>query len=346
MSQPFVFQDTPVDEILIEAYQRVKGIAQGMTGYEAKSSLNSLNYILTSWVNIGINLATVHQHVVGINPGVAYYNLPTTFFNVKGSNAYALTMKRQLTGASFSSAGGDAGNAFDGNPGTACTQTAADGYIQFTFTKDQSIPYVGVLSAASIMYTLAFEYSYDGMVWYTANTPKAIQYPENETIWYVVTPSYLAKYWRIRETGGAILNIEELYFSTNQFQKTIAKISQGSYLNYTNREIPGEISSFTLFRSRIPQVAFWQTPDTTYNGVLFNIISYFDPVTDAKTPIQIPQRYIDALVAQLAFSMAVKTPDIDPTKYQALEESAKEAYVLMASQDGEQTDLTLMPWGM
>lgn len=340
MAEPLVFQDTPVDEVVIEAYQRVKGVAQQMTGYEMKASINCLNYILTRWINKGMNLASVQQGMIGLIQGNIYYKLPTNIADIRGSTVYAVKTKRQLVGNPFASSG-NAANAFDGNPATACTQNAADGNIGFTFDASQSLLYIGILSSGERQYTIAFEYSFDGLVWYTLNSPQKITYPQDETIWYVITNSQNARWWRIRETGGATLAISELYFSTNQFQTNIGRVSQAIFLNYQNKDSLGTVSQYCLFRGRNPTIGFYQNPNSTYDAVLFEAIEYFQPVTSPTDPVQIPQRYLDALVAALAADLSLK---FAPEKYQLMKALADESYNEMASQDSEQTDLILTPW--
>lgn len=63
-----------LDEIVEEAYERV-GI-EVRTGYQFRTARRSLNYLLTSWANQGINLWTVTSADINLIQGQATYYLP------------------------------------------------------------------------------------------------------------------------------------------------------------------------------------------------------------------------------------------------------------------------------
>lgn len=63
-----------LDEIIEEAYERV-GL-EIRTGYQARTARRSLNYLLTSWANQGINLWTITPADITLIAGQGTYNLP------------------------------------------------------------------------------------------------------------------------------------------------------------------------------------------------------------------------------------------------------------------------------
>jgi hypothetical protein len=63
-----------LSEIIEEAYERC-GI-EVRTGYQARTARRSLNYLLTSWANQGINLWTVTPADITLIQGQGTYNLP------------------------------------------------------------------------------------------------------------------------------------------------------------------------------------------------------------------------------------------------------------------------------
>jgi hypothetical protein len=119
---------------------------------------------------------------------------------------------RVLSGYGFSSSG-NAANAFDENNLTACTQTAPNGYIGYNFNGTPNILWTGILSAATLTYTLVIEYSFNSMQWMEYTTIPAQTYPSSEIVWLTGDGYPSGSSWRIREVGGATLNISELYFN-------------------------------------------------------------------------------------------------------------------------------------
>lgn len=63
-----------LSEIIEEAYERIG--KEIRTGYEFKTARRSMNYLLTSWANQGINLWTVASGDITLIQGQATYNLP------------------------------------------------------------------------------------------------------------------------------------------------------------------------------------------------------------------------------------------------------------------------------
>mgnify|MGYP006278851799 FL=1 len=63
-----------LSEIIEEAYERC-GL-EVRTGYQARTARRSLNYLVTSWANQGINLWTVTPADITLVQGQGQYNLP------------------------------------------------------------------------------------------------------------------------------------------------------------------------------------------------------------------------------------------------------------------------------
>ena len=63
-----------ISEVIEEAFERA-GI-EVRTGYQFKTARRSLNYLLSSWANRGINLWTVEQGSVALTQGTVEYPLP------------------------------------------------------------------------------------------------------------------------------------------------------------------------------------------------------------------------------------------------------------------------------
>ena len=63
-----------IAEIIEEAYERV-GV-EIRTGYQFRTARRSLNYLLASWANKGLNLWTIEQGEIPLLVGEGTYDLP------------------------------------------------------------------------------------------------------------------------------------------------------------------------------------------------------------------------------------------------------------------------------
>ncbi len=339
-SGSYNFQDTATSDILIqEAYERCGVVGSVITGLQADSAKRSLNFMLSDWTNRGLNLSTVQTAMIDLVSGQASYNLPknlTRLLEVTGAQII-----RQLIGTPFSSAGGVAANAFDGNPLTACTQTSPNGYIYFDYgLLPEGIWYVGMKSFVTATYNLVFEYSFDDVTWIPVGSAGSQEYLAGKTQWFVITSPVRARYIRARETGGATLNVAELFFSTPYSSRLLVQISRAEYAAIPNKFQSASISSYVFQPFIVPTTTLWPTPDATYPQLVFNYAGYYQSVDALLQNVDSPQKFYEALAAGLAARLAQKFA-ID--RYPTLQSLADQAYASVARLDEENVPARFQP---
>jgi hypothetical protein len=331
------FNQITVGEITTEALERIGIKAPETDGNKKKSAIRSLNFMFSEWVNKGLNLWTVQQEMIEIVPGQAMYYVPRGIVDILELTKVQAT--RELSGVPYSSAGGDAENAFDGNSETACTQTAPNGYISYDYvTTTKEIYYVGIQTNENATYTLSFDYSYDGETWLVSMLTGPVQYLKGQQIWYVLPNAPQARYWRVQEVGGATLNVQEIYFSTFSQSLLMTSLSREDYTAVTNKAMEASPSSYYLRRDLTPTLYIWTTPDDTYQYFVYNYIRQLPDVLSSLDTLAVPQRFLEAAVAGLTARMAEK---FAPEFYDSLKGKADEAYALAAGEDRERAPLRL-----
>lgn len=355
-SNTYNFQNSfTVDIIIKEAFERCGLLSDITTANQLQSAQRSLNIMFTNWLNRGLNLWAVDQQMIQLVPNQATYMLPPGTVDILSNECKIAKITRQLNGSAYSSAGGVAANAFDGDSSTACTQTAPNGYISYDFGAGLgwAINYIGIQANATITYTLAFEYSFDNVNWYNAyngvistainnNQPQPYNFIPGQIAWFVPTVPVWAEFWRVRETGGNTLDIQEIYFNTPNSAKNITRLSRGDYESITNYNQISDVSSFVVNRLVNPNVEFWPTPSpqSSYTTCIFNRKRMIQDVSDFISTVDNPQRFFEALCAGLAALIAQK---FAYDKYDALRQVAEDAFVKAASSDTEDVSLYLQP---
>lgn len=340
-SQTFNFgQNTLVETFVKDAFELCGIMGADISGLQVDSALTSLNFLLSDWVNKGLNLFTEQKAMFQINVGQPSYNLNS--YTVDTTEVTASNNQRLLGGSPFSSAGGNAFNAFDGNPNTSCIQTSSDGYISYTYpTGDTpSVYYIGIQSHISTNYKLVFEYSFDGDTWLNSLSIGSVYYPIGQIIWAVVSAPLNANAVRIRETGGNTLNVQEIYFSMPTTSRILTPISREEWTSYPNKQVRATPSSFYLDRQINPKLTLWPTPDNSYQTIVFNQEIQIMDVSALNQNIFIPQRFMKACRFDLAADLALKfTPERAPP----LKIRADEAYRSAALEDEEKVPLRIQP---
>lgn len=309
-SGTYNFANTPSDQLIIEAFERIGIVPDIITVEQVSSAQRSANLVLSDWINRGMNLWTLTPTMISLRANQNAYLLPGP------TNRLILANVRQsfrlLGGTAFSSAGGVAANAFDGNPLTACTQTAPDGYISYNYGLGNrtTVEMVGIQSNVTTDYTLALEYSNDNITWTTSMMVPIQSYPQGINQWFVLTTPFPAQYFRVRETGGSTLNVQELYFNRAIQDIPISEISVTEYWKIPYKNRIGRPTSFYLQRDIQPTIYLWPTPAPFFNNLFYIRERLLQDIGQLTNQAEIPQRFYEALISCLAFQLALKyAPD-------------------------------------
>jgi hypothetical protein len=330
------------EQIITDAYERIGVIVDFAVQQKIHTALRSINFILQSWMNNRLNLFTIKQGMLSLNSGQSAYVIPDHAVDIL--EATVRTSSRNLGGVAASQAvtGGVAADAFDGNPNTHCLQTAPNGYISYGWPAvNYPVSMLGVTSFVSNNYTLIAEYSFDNATWLPALTIPTQNYAQLVLNWFVIPVPVPAQYFRIRETGGATLDISELYFNTNINDLPITKMSRSEYVAYSNKNTPGQPSLFWVDRQISPVLYLYQTPNAMYNNLYYTYKRQIQDIGRMTNTAEIPARFLDALTAALAYRLAVKEGKLD--RVNILKQDMAESYAAAAFEDGERVTVRVSP---
>lgn len=326
--------------LLENVFQRLGILPDLITPEKTRAFTYSANLILSEFTNRGVNLFQVKQTVLNLIANQAAYALPTGTNNIL--EATLRTSSRPLGGTAYSSAGGTAQNAFDNNSSTACTQTSANGYISYNYGTNNAYPIqmVGIQSNVTTTYTLVAEYSSDNITWYNSVTMPAQTYTAGLNVWFVVPIPTGAQYYRVRETGGATLNVQELYFNNNIYDTVMTPISRSEYVFYPQKNQTGRPTLFYVDRQINPVVYLWPVPVPPYSAMYITYTRLIQDFGTLQNAIDLPPQFFkafrDAMVLEMALMYA--PPDFDMTK---AESAAEESFNRAARENRERVPLRI-----
>jgi hypothetical protein len=315
-SGSYSFNSIKGELIIRKAYELIGMPLSMVTAEQYNSALNIINFILSDWANSNVNLWTLKLNPVFLTPGQASYPLPsniTKIFQVLLRNNV-----RQLNGAPQSNTadtydgngGGIAANAFDGNPATRCAQDVQNGNISYDYgsgvTKQISV--IGIQSYVSNRpYSLVLEASQDTINWFTVFTcPTIYPYQAHVISWFYISNPIYARAYRIRETGGYTLDIEELYFNSISQDITMSEVSRYEYLTYPNKSQIGRPTIYYVDYQRTPSLYIWQTAAPMYNLIMYSGQSSIETLENYTQSIDIPSYFYTPLIYGLASMLAAQ----------------------------------------
>ena len=340
LSGTYNFQSVQVELLIRDAYENIGIAPEFITPQKLESARRSLNLILIEWMNKSTNLWTLHNDFIALEQGKNKYILENYVSDITEVNLR--TSNRQLNGTPTSSNGGVAANAFDGNNATACTQDAPNGNISYDYGdgQEKNITFCGITSHTNLTYNLVVEASGDNVTWQNVLAIPAQVFTAGQLYWFDITSPTNARYYRIRETEGATLNIQEIYFNNNVLDTTISSISRDEYLKFPQKNIKGRPSVYYFDKSITPSISLWPSPSASYNAISYSYKKMMQDVGLYTNTIEIPSRFYPALTAYLSYKLAIKfnsqVADILSQEYQ-------NSFNLATIEDTEDVNITIRP---
>lgn len=347
-SNSYLFgSNTQLDDLFREAFERIGIIGNEQTPLQVKSVIMAANLELSSWPGKGLNLWLISQDMFSLYPNQPIYTLPNNTVRVLEVVATQPT-RLNIGGTPISTAGGSPENCFDANQTAGCSQNAPNGSIEYDYGVGNlnSILYVGVTPLSSSVYTLKVEYSFDGAIWTPVYSAPTQLYPAYQTTWFVIEHSLNARSWRITETGGETLAIQQIYFNQpsnmGPGDRLLSPLSRSEDMAIATKMNTGFPSGY-YFKQIIPPVmVMWPVPATTMQptNILYTNYRYAQDVTQMFQNVDVPQRFYDALVAGLSARLALK---FAPDRYQLMKAEASEAYMIAGKTDFENVPMRFEP---
>lgn len=328
-----------VADILDSVIRRVGGMPSQLVPEVIDIIKKGLYYVLTDMSARGINLWRVYKPLYALYPGQQRYVMNDGDIDVL--RAIYRTPTRLTPTAVVSSAGGTVANLSDANVETDCTQVSPDGNLIFDWGSGntQQIALVGILSAVARTYNLLFEISNDGIAWTTVQAPGAVDYAAIGWQWYAIEPTGIAsRYFRIRETGGAIINFAEVSLSAAWYDVDITQFNRDDWATFPNKRSPGVPRQYWLDKQLTPAVELWQVPNNTFNLMTLWTHRHIEDVGAISNTLDIPQRWYQAIITLSALQSFLELPKgvVDMARYPIIEKQA--LAIALPDAEGSESD--------
>ena len=130
---------------------------------------------------------------------------------------------------------------------------------------------------------------------------------------------------------------------STQADLTCTRISSSTYATIPNKLSQARPLQIWIQRLEAPQITVWPVPDTaqTYQIVYWRLRRLQDAGNGSNTP-DVPFRFLPALVAGLAYYLALKLPN-GMERLGMLKQQYDEAFQLAADEDREKAAIRLVP---
>lgn len=332
----------------IDQGARMSGkLAEELTVEQVQSAKQSLFFILSNLINQGINYWAIDKKVYGLNVDQYEYLLPVGGNDVLNALYRRLNRPTPAPGGSYFSSGGVTGLAFDNNILTSDEQTEPNGYIGVNYGLNNPIyaGSIGVLPATSGSFHILLEWSNDGTTWNLLEDTGVTTWVSGQWLWYDIDPGVTAQYYRMRETGGGILNVAEFYVGNNSTEVTMARLNRDDYTNLPNKNFTANQPFQYWLNRTIPQakITLWPTPSDPFVQMTVWYSRQVMDVGDLSGELEIPQYAYQAIQLMLAHQMSLILPGVDLARTQYLEGQADKYFIMMENENRDKSPIYFSP---
>ena len=332
-----------VQTLIDHGARRSGKLAEELTSEQVLSARESLFYLLSNLINIGIQYWAIDKKVYGLKADQFEYKLPV------GGNDVLNVLYRQMqrpTGG-YSASSGVANNAFDNDIDTVCVQSAPNGNISVNYGNNNDIyaGSIGILPGVSGSFHILLETSTDGVTWDLLEDTGVTAWVNNEWLWYDIDPGASRQFYRMRETGGNTLQVREFYVGNNSREITMARLNRDDYTNLPNKNFTANQPYQFWFNRTIPQatITLWPTPSDPFIQMTVWYSRQIMDVGDLTDELEIPQRWYLAIQSMLAHQMSLELPGVDITRITYLEAQAEKHFNQAEQEERDKSPIYYAP---
>ena len=283
-------------KVLEHAMRRVGISVAGQTPEIVGLALDNLFLLLLNMSSLGLNLWTIDKQIVPTVAGQLKYVMPAGTIDVLNMSYGRCTY---ITGT---------------NSSTATDYTVA-------LSSATAIQRVGFELSVLPTVPLLIQGSNDGITWDTTTSIPITELPAVNTLTYrdidiSIATGYSS--WRLYASGNTF-TATQLVLATQISELPVTQMNRDDYSALPNKYIQGNPSVNFYYEKLVnPQVSLWPVPNSSVDQLV--IWRYRQPqdVGSLTQTLEIPNRWYETIIWNLAARLCFELPQIDPAKAQAV----------------------------
>lgn len=305
--------------VIERAMARCRFAAQQITPEIIADASEELYLMLSAWASEQTPLWCIEKDIYPLYEGVGEVTMTLGTADIIAANLRSL---QEVTG----------------------TDTDTSTQRSVSFTDETAVSTVGIKwSAASS--PLEFARSTDGSTWTViqTETPSAAS---GEWSWYDLDSIVSAYYFRVRATSGT-LDFEDIYLGNTPGEVPLGRWSLDTWTNTPLRTSQSERPLNYWFDRRVnqPILRLWPVPnaDAETSQIVVWKQRYIMDVGTMRQDVEVPQRWLDAVVWGLAARMVLVTPQADLNLMPILENKAAVALAIAQQEEVDNSPMFITP---
>jgi hypothetical protein len=305
--------------VIDNAIRRCKLTAQQITAEHIDIANDQLYLFLSDLANQGAPLWCIEKQIYPLYEGVGDITMTDGTVDILNSNFRTL---QPVTGT---------------NVDTSTTRTVS-------FTTDIFVANVGIYWTAAAV-PIALERSDDNVTWVTiqTETPTATA---GQWTWFDLDSSVAARYFRVRATSGT-LSFSQIYLANTPTEIPLARMNRDDYTNLPNKAFQNNRPLQFWFDRQVnnPIMHMWPVPNdaATVCQIVVWRQRYIMDVGTMTQDVEVPQRWLEAIVAGLAAKMALELVEVDVNLIPILDQKAAISLNIAQMEERDNSPMMIAP---
>ena len=294
-------------KVVDHAFRRCRLPAQAITAEMQSYALDSLYLMLSELANIKTPSWCIEELILPMYENQQLVTLPVGTVEVLNLNYRTLQL-------------------LDGT--TVATSTS----YTYSFSSTTVVDTVGIKWSGTAV-PVTFQVSTNGTTWTTVGTSSAVAVAGDIT-WTDISGALPYLYFRI--TASSPLLYSAITIGNLPQEIPLGQLNRDSYVNQSNKVFPGRPSNY-YFQRDLPEpvVYLWPAPFSAAEQaqlVLWRHRQIMD-TENLQQEVEVPQRWLEAIVNGLAAKVAAETPAVDAALLPILEQ--RSAVSVQRAWDGD-----------
>lgn len=307
--------------VIDQAYRRCRLPAQSITAEMQDYAKDVLYLVLSDIANVKAPSWCVEKQIYPFYQGIASIALDVGTVDVLNAN---LRTMQELEGTAVSL------------PNSYTVDFSnQDGGVGFVNT-------VGIKwSAASV--DVDFQVSDDEVLWTTLATSD-VSAGAGEWTWTDIPSPTAYTYFRVR--SDAVISASEVFLGTAPQEIPMGVLNRDQFVAQSSKVFQGRPLTYWYQRDRVnPVLNLWPAPNaaTEHQQLIVWRHRHIMDVGTLAQEIEVPQRWMEAIVAMLAAKLALETPAVDMNIVPLLDQKAAIAYSMALSGDNSGASSFIQP---
>jgi len=223
--------------------------------------------------------------------------------------------------------------------------TTTEAWYDFStdVSSEAQVAMVGIKWEAAAV-PLTFQVSDDDITWVTVGT-QDVTASAGEWTWTDISAPKAHQYFRI--TATSTIYATQIYLGNMPQEIPMGALNRDTYVAQSNKIFPGRPTNYWFQRDLTqPVMHVWPAPNVAAEHAQL-VIWRHRHIMDVGTlqqSIEVPQRWMEAIIANAAARLAAETPSVDANLIPMLEQKAAVALQKAWDGDNDGSPTYIQPW--